>query len=96
MERYIFLILFVLSMLLFVFYLYAQRMNKKLNQKKQSIGEKQSINRYNKKVSASFCVSAFLCTLSIVSFSVKMDSASINLLNKVSSEDEYYKLSNVN
>lgn len=95
MERYIFLILFVLSMLLFVFYLYAQRMNKKLNQKKQSIGEKQSINRYNKKVSASFCVSAFLCTLSIVSFSVKMDSASINLLNKVSSEDEYYKLSNV-
>jgi len=92
MEKYIFLGLLVISIILFSYYLYALILNYKLNNKKQYIGEHKTPNRYKVKVRASSVSILVMCFLCIFSFNVGEEVIK-PLLKEVSSKEMFVEIS---
>lgn len=92
MEKYIFLGLLVISIILFSYYLYALILNYKLNNKKQYIGEHKTPNRYKMKVRASSVSILVMCFLCVFSFNVG-EEVTAPLLKEVSSKEMFEEIS---
>ena len=92
MEKYIFLGLLVISIILFSYYLYALILNYKLNNKKQYIGEHKTPNRYKVKVRVSSVSILVMCFLCVFSFNVGEEMIA-PLLKEVSSKEMFEEIS---
>ena len=89
MIKYIFLTLFIISILTCVYYVYARLLNKKLNNKKLYIGENASRDRYVLKTTLSF--SCVVGTFGLFMFSMFVV-PTVSLMNSFVSIDEYNEL----
>lgn len=86
MIKYIFLTLFIISIIACVYYLYASVINKKLNNKKLYIGEDASRNRYTIKTNLS--ISCVIGTFGLFMFSM-FYIPGVSLMNSFSSAEEF-------